>query len=42
MLTGWGGIMQAENNHPENIDAVLSKPPQINELIGALHKVTGK
>ena len=42
MLTGWGGIMQAENNHPENIDAVLSKPPQVNELIGALHKVTGK
>jgi signal transduction histidine kinase/CheY-like chemotaxis protein len=42
MLTGWGGIMQAEGNHPENIDAVLSKPPQANELIGALHKVTGK
>jgi signal transduction histidine kinase/ActR/RegA family two-component response regulator len=42
MLTGWGGIMQAEGTHPENIDAVLSKPPQANELIGALHKVTGK
>jgi signal transduction histidine kinase/ActR/RegA family two-component response regulator len=42
MLTGWGGIMQAEGTHPENIDAVLSKPPQVNELIGALHKVTGR
>jgi signal transduction histidine kinase/ActR/RegA family two-component response regulator len=39
MLTGWGGIMQAENTHPENVDAVISKPPQANELIGALHKV---
>jgi signal transduction histidine kinase/CheY-like chemotaxis protein len=40
MLTGWGGIMQAEGTHPENIDAVISKPPQETELIGALHKVT--
>jgi len=42
LLTGWGGIMHAEGDHPENIDVVLSKPPQVNELIGALHKVTGK
>jgi len=42
LLTGWGGIMQAEGEQPEHIDAVLSKPPQINELINALHKVTGR
>jgi signal transduction histidine kinase/CheY-like chemotaxis protein len=42
MLTGWGGIMQAEGTHPDNIDAVISKPPQEVELIGALHKVTRK
>jgi signal transduction histidine kinase/CheY-like chemotaxis protein len=42
MLTGWGGIMQAEGTHPDNIDAVISKPPQETELIGALHKVTRK
>jgi signal transduction histidine kinase/ActR/RegA family two-component response regulator len=40
MLTGWGDIMQAENNHPQNVDAVLSKPPQANDIFRALHKVT--
>jgi len=40
MLTGWGGIMHAERNHPENVDVILSKPPQINELVGALRKVS--
>jgi ActR/RegA family two-component response regulator len=39
LLTGWGGIMQAEGNHPENIDVVLGKPPQVNELMAALQKV---
>jgi len=42
MLTGWGGIMQAEGHHPENIDVVLSKPPEVNELFAALRKVAGK
>ena len=39
LLTGWGGIMQAEGTHPEHIDVVLGKPPQVNELMAALHKV---
>ena len=41
LLTGWGGIMQAEGNHPEHIDVVLGKPPQVNELMAALQKAAG-
>ncbi len=41
LLTGWGGIMQAEGNHPEHIDAILSKPPEVNELFTVLRKVAG-
>jgi CheY-like chemotaxis protein len=40
MLTGWGGIMQAEGTHPRDVDIVLAKPPQVSELIGAIQKVT--
>jgi signal transduction histidine kinase/CheY-like chemotaxis protein len=40
MLTGWGDIMKVEGNHPEQIDIVLSKPPQVNELFMALRKLT--
>jgi len=42
MLTGWGGIMQAEGHRPENIDVVLSKPPEVSELFAALQTVAGK
>ena len=41
LLTGWGGIMQAEGNHPEHIDAILGKPPEVNELFTVLRKVAG-
>ena len=40
MLTGWGGILQAEGQRPEFVDAILSKPPQIEELLGAIRIVT--
>ncbi|EEF59789.1 response regulator [Pedosphaera parvula] len=40
MLTGWGDIMKVEGNHPDQIDVVLSKPPQVNELFLALRKLT--
>ena len=40
MLTGWGDIMKVEGNHPELIDVVLSKPPQVNELFLAIRKLT--
>jgi signal transduction histidine kinase/ActR/RegA family two-component response regulator len=42
LLTGWGGIMLAEGKQPEHIDVILSKPPQVSELLGALRKVTAK
>ena len=42
MVTGWGDIMRVEGNHPESIDAVLSKPPQAKELFETLHKVAAK
>jgi len=42
LLTGWGGIMLAEGSQPENIDIVLGKPPQVNELMAALRKVSVK
>lgn len=40
MLTGWGDIMKVEGNHPDLIDVVLSKPPQVNELFMAIRKLT--
>jgi signal transduction histidine kinase/ActR/RegA family two-component response regulator len=39
MVTGWGDIMRVEGSHPENIDAVLSKPPQAKELFETLRKL---
>jgi FixJ family two-component response regulator len=42
MLTGWGDIMRAEGNHPENIDVVLSKPPQVSELLQTLTRLTAR
>ncbi|MDB6110185.1 MAG: Integral rane sensor hybrid histidine kinase [Pedosphaera sp.] len=39
MVTGWGDIMKVEGNHPESIDAVLSKPPQAKELFDTLRKL---
>ncbi|HEX4644374.1 MAG TPA: response regulator, partial [Verrucomicrobiae bacterium] len=39
MLTGWGDIMQAEGNQPENIDAIISKPPGANQLLEILRNV---
>jgi PAS domain S-box-containing protein len=32
MLTGWGTMMKADGAKPAQVDAVLSKPPRINEL----------
>lgn len=42
MLTGWGDIMQAEGNHPEHIDAIISKPPGANQLLEILRNVAAK
>jgi signal transduction histidine kinase/ActR/RegA family two-component response regulator len=40
LLTGWGYRLQAENDVPEHVDRVLSKPPKPGELRAALADVT--
>jgi PAS domain S-box-containing protein len=40
LLTGWGHRLQADNDLPEHVDRVLSKPPKIAELRTALAQVT--
>ena len=42
MLTGWGSMMKADGDLPTQVDAVLSKPPRINELRETLYRVTQK
>ena len=42
LLTGWGGIMEAEGNKPANVELVLGKPPTVKELGAALRMVAEK
>jgi signal transduction histidine kinase/ActR/RegA family two-component response regulator len=39
MLTGWGTMMKDDGDSPTQVDAVLSKPPRINELFEAIARV---
>jgi signal transduction histidine kinase/ActR/RegA family two-component response regulator/HAMP domain-containing protein len=39
MLTGWGSFMTADGEAPEYVDALLSKPPRLNQLREALAQV---
>ncbi|HUD47256.1 MAG TPA: ATP-binding protein [Candidatus Baltobacteraceae bacterium] len=39
MLTGWGAMMQAEGESTPEVDAVLSKPPRIQELTNVLDRI---
>jgi len=41
MLTGWGSMMQ-DGDNAEEIDALLSKPIRLNELIAILGKVSAR
>jgi CheY-like chemotaxis protein len=36
LLTGWGQQMHAQDERPEHVDRILSKPPRLNELRQAL------
>jgi hypothetical protein len=36
LLTGWGHRLLAERELPDNVDRVLSKPPKLAEIRGAL------
>jgi PAS domain S-box-containing protein len=40
LLTGWGHRMVAENDKPQNVDRVLSKPPKLAILRCALAELT--
>ena len=40
LLTGWGHRLLAENDIPPHVDRVLSKPPRMNDLRGALADLT--
>jgi signal transduction histidine kinase/ActR/RegA family two-component response regulator len=40
LLTGWGHRMVAENDMPQNVDRVLSKPPKLATLRSVLAELT--
>jgi len=40
MLTGWGVMLDERDENVERVDAILSKPPRINELVETLARVT--
>jgi signal transduction histidine kinase/ActR/RegA family two-component response regulator len=42
MLTGWGTMLEERGEGVAKVDAVLSKPPRVGELIEAITKVTGQ
>jgi CheY-like chemotaxis protein len=41
MLTGWGHRLIASADQPEHVDRVLSKPPKMTEIRGALTELLG-
>jgi signal transduction histidine kinase/ActR/RegA family two-component response regulator len=41
MLTGWGTMLQDRGESVPRVDAVLSKPPRVAELVDTLAKITG-
>jgi signal transduction histidine kinase/ActR/RegA family two-component response regulator len=41
MLTGWGTMIEERGESVSKVDAILCKPPRVNDLIEALSKVTG-
>ncbi|MDB6057063.1 MAG: hybrid sensor histidine kinase/response regulator [Verrucomicrobiales bacterium] len=42
LLTGWGNMMKADGEIPTQVDAVISKPPRVNELRDTLKRVMDK
>jgi nitrogen-specific signal transduction histidine kinase/ActR/RegA family two-component response regulator len=41
LLTGWAYRLQAENDMPQHVDCVLSKPPKLPELRAVLAELSG-
>jgi CheY-like chemotaxis protein len=42
MLTGWGTMMKADGQKTPEVDAVLGKPPRMQELSNLLFRVTAR
>jgi CheY-like chemotaxis protein len=42
MLTGWGAMMKADGESAPEVDAVLSKPPRIQELNSLLVRISAR
>jgi signal transduction histidine kinase/ActR/RegA family two-component response regulator len=42
LLTGWGQRVQGDDTLPEHVDWVLSKPPRLDELRGALMRLANR
>ena len=42
MLTGWGTMMNADGETAPEVDAVLGKPPRLEELNTLLLRLAGK
>jgi signal transduction histidine kinase/DNA-binding NarL/FixJ family response regulator len=42
MLTGWGNMLEERGEKVPQVDAILTKPPRVTELLEALSKVTGR
>jgi CheY-like chemotaxis protein len=40
MLTGWGTMMKAEGESAPEVDAVIGKPPRIQELNSILFRLS--
>lgn len=42
LLTGWGERFEVENNIPQEVDEVLSKPPRIDKLYSTIERLVKK
>lgn len=42
MLTGWGTMLKEEGNVPAQVDAVVTKPPKLEDLVEAVARVMEK
>jgi len=42
MLTGWGGMIDENSQDVANVDALLSKPPKVAELLDTVARLKGR
>jgi FixJ family two-component response regulator len=42
MLTGWGALPNADGQPPPAVDAVIGKPPRMQELSNLLFQITAR